>query len=590
MRYDDRIVEQVQSLNDIVEIISGFIPLRRAGRTFKALCPFHQEKTPSFIVNAERQIFHCFGCGAGGDVFSFLMKYENLTFPEALRQLAERAHVDLPQSTAGREECSIAGKLFEINEEAFHYYRKNFENRDSGKLAREYMEKRGFEPAVLEEAGVGLALADWRGLFDHLSRKGFPEDLLLKSGLVLRAAQGNCYDLLRGRVTFPIRNVQGKVVAFGGRIMTQELPKYINSPETEIFRKRREFYGLHLAKRFVSPENSRMFIVEGYLDQIRMALGGFRNTVATLGTALTEEHVRILKRYVGEAVLVYDGDKAGEAASLRGLEIFLQEGLLVKLLSLPAGKDPDQFIREDGAPAFEKLAGSAQDIFEFKLASLLKKYNRNDSLGLLRITSEFLETFAHVRNEVLLDQYISRLSVVLGVQAESIRRELGKLKAKLAPQFEKRAVEDRQPETKNRSGAEHEEFVLLGVLMTDPALIEKAGEALDPSEFTDEGARGVYAMLLEVSRSGEKVSLVTLLKRIQDESLKSRFLESSFFDLDELSRLKAVDDCIRGIRQKNLKRNLSDLQLRIKEAESKGSEEQVLQYMKEYQELMARLK
>ncbi len=590
MRYDDRIVEQVQSLNDIVEVISGFIPLRRAGRSFKALCPFHQEKTPSFIVNAERQVFHCFGCGVGGDVFSFLMKYENLTFPEALRQLAERVHVTLPQNTAGREENSIAGKLFEINEAASQYYRNNFQDREAGRIAREYLEKRGFDLAALEDFGVGFALADWRGLFDHLSRRGFQEELMLKSGLVLRAAQGNFYDLLRGRVIFPIRNVQGKTVAFGGRIMTHELPKYINSPETEIFRKRREFYGLNVAKRFVSDENSRMFVVEGYLDQIRMVLGGFRNTVATLGTALTEDHVRILKRYVSEAVLVYDGDKAGEAASLRGLEIFLQEGLLVKLLSLPSGKDPDQLIREDGTAVFEKLAANAQDIFDFKLASLLKKYNRNDSLGLLRITSEFLETFAHIRNEVLLDQYINRLSVVLGVQAESIRRELEKLKAKLTPQNEKREIAGLEPAVKSRGGAEQDEFALLSVLLTDPALIEKVAEELDPSEFLDEGARQVFSLMVEISRSGEKISLAAILKKIQDEHLKSCLLEASFFDLDELARLKAIDDCIRSIRQKHFRKKKSELQIRIKAAESRGMEGEVDQLMKEIQSLNARMK
>lgn len=589
MRYEDRIVEEVQSLNDIVEVISGYIPLRRAGKSFKAVCPFHQEKTPSFIVNAERQIFHCFGCGAGGDVYSFLMKYENLTFPEALRQLAERVHVTLPEKSTGKEENSIAGKLFEINEAAFQYYRKNFENKEIGRPAREYMQKRGFELTALEESGVGYALSDWRGLYDHLSRRGFPEDLMIKSGLILRAAQGNCYDLLRGRVIFPIRNAQGKTVAFGGRIMTDELPKYINSPETEIFRKRREFFGLNTAKRFIPADNPSIFVVEGYLDQIRLDLGGFRNTVATLGTALTEDHVRVLKRYVSEAVLVYDGDKAGEAASLRGLEIFLQEGLLVKLLSLPQGKDPDQLIREEGAEAFRKLAANAQDIFDFKLASLLKKYNRNDSLGLLRITGEFLETFAHVRNEVLLDQYINRLSMVLGVQSDSIRRELDKLRAKLArPEGPEKGGEPQKE--KKEGGAENDEFILLSVLFSDPALIEKVQEELSAEDFLDPGARQVFSLLGELNRSGRKVTLTSVLDRGDDERLKSRLRESSFFDMDEISRHKAVDDCIRSMRQKKIKKNLNDLQLKIREAESRGRGEQVLEYMKEYQALMARMK
>lgn len=590
MRHDDQIVDRVQSLNDIVEVISASVPLKRSGKSFKALCPFHQEKTPSFIVNPEKQIFHCFGCGAGGDVFSFLMKHENLNFPEALRQLAERVHVSLPEPSRERVRDSISGKLFEICEAAFQYYRGNLEDREAGRPAREYLENRGFSVKDLAEFGVGYAHPDWRGLFEHLAKKGFKEEHCLRSGLILRSSQGHCYDFLRSRVIFPIRNVQGKVVAFGGRVLTDELPKYINSPETEIFQKRKEFYGLHLAKRFIAAEYPRLYVVEGYLDQIRLYLGGFKNVVATLGTSLTEEHMRILKRYVTEVVLVYDGDKAGESASLRGLEILLRGGLSVKLLSLPDGMDPDQLLKEYGPEGFERLSKNEQDIFDFKLASLLKRYDKNDSLGLLKITSEFLETFAHIPNAVLLDRYVNRLSVILGVQEDSIRRELGKLKKK----FEEPGLQENHSSQGESEGgfqvsaAEQSEFTLLSVLLSDPSLLEKVVGELTPEEFDHHGAREIYRILLSLYQDGERISLSSLFNRIRDEELKTLVSKFSFFDLDVESRIKAVSDCLRRIKQKNYKKDLMDLQLRIKQAESTGHEDEVLRYLREYQTLMER--
>lgn len=592
MRYDDEIVERVQSLNDIIEVISGYIPLKRAGRNFKALCPFHPEKTPSFMVSADKQIFHCFGCGTGGDVFSFLMKYENLTFPEALKQLAGRVHVALPEPLKGQGSDSISGRLYDVYEEAARYYRRNLEDRELGRPARDYLEGRGFDPAGLGEFGIGFALPDWRGLLEHLVRKGFKEDFLVRAGLVLKSPQGGFYDLLRARVIFPIRNVQTKVVAFGGRALGPGEPKYINSPESEIFRKRREFYGLHIAKRAVSPDVPRMYVVEGYLDQIRMYLAGYRNTVATLGTALTEEHVRILKRYVGEAVLIYDGDRAGETASLRGLEVFLREGLLVRLCSLPAGTDPDAMLKVGGKEAFDKLISESRDIFDFKLSVLLRKYDRKDSLGLLKITSEFLETFTQITNAVLLDQYVNRLSGVLGVQADSIRRELAKLKRRFETGRDGgvKKVEGGFEPGSEGGAHERDEFTLLSLILADTSLLDRTVEVLEPEEFQDVTAREIYRQVRKLYEEGEQVTLSALLRRLREETPKAVLAKISFFDLDETSRLKAFQDCVTRIKRKNIQKDLEALQQRIRRAESEGREEEVLQYIEEYRSLLTRMK
>src|SRR3989338_8439402 len=431
MAYNDQIVDQVQSLNDIVEVVSTYIPLKRAGRNFKANCPFHNEKTPSFIVNPDKQIFHCFGCGVGGDVFSFLMKYEQMNFPEALKRLAERAHVTLPESkpSSPREKSQLE-RLYQIYLAASEFYHANLKHPELGKQARAYLAKRSFGTQEIDMFCIGFSLSEWRTLYEFLSKKGFGEQELLRSGLILRSAQGSPYDLFRNRIMFPILNAQGKVIAFGGRVMGDEMPKYLNSPETPVFRKRKEMYSLHLAKRAIgtSEEVRRILIVEGYLDCIRLYSNGFQNVVATLGTSLTQEHVQTLKRYADEAIVVFDGDKAGEQASLRGLDIFLEEGMGVRVLCLPKGFDPDDFIRSKGREAMTELLKQSQDVFDFKLQVLLARYNKSDSLGLLKITSEFLDTFAKIKSPVLVDRYLKKLAVTLGVEEGSLRSELNKLK------------------------------------------------------------------------------------------------------------------------------------------------------------------
>ncbi|MFA7002024.1 MAG: DNA primase, partial [Candidatus Omnitrophota bacterium] len=381
MLYGDNILEQVQSANDIVEVISQVVPLKRSGRNFKGLCPFHQEKTPSFMVNAEKQIFHCFGCQTGGDVFSFLMRYENMSFPEAVRRLAERAHIRLPEKPSGREEGpSDTEKYYEIYRLACEFYRRQYLDPVLGRKAREYFARRKFDEALAEEMKMGWAGDAWDGLFQFLSKKGFPEELLLKSGLICRSTKGTLFDLFRNRLLFPIHQLQGKVVAFGGRLIEdREGPKYLNSPENPIFSKRRELFGLHLSKKFIDREKPRILVVEGYFGFLRLYQNGFKSAVATLGTALTEEHVRILKRFAEEAVVIYDGDKAGEAASLRGMEVFLEGDMSVKLARLEGGLDPDDLIREKGAEAFAEVLGKATDFFDFKLETLQKRFNRKDS-------------------------------------------------------------------------------------------------------------------------------------------------------------------------------------------------------------------
>ncbi len=588
MAYDDRVIDQVQSLNDIVEIISSYVPLKRSGRSFKACCPFHQEKTPSFMVHPEKQIFHCFGCGAGGDVFSFLMKYEQLTFPEALARLAERVHVTLPVSKqVSPKERSETEELYQIYQAATEFYHAYLKHPESGKQARSYLEGRGFGREEIETFKLGFSPAEWRKLFEFLSKKGFREQSLLRSGLIVRSSQGSSYDLFRGRVMFPICNAQGKPIALGGRVMGNETPKYLNSPESPIFRKRKELYNIHLAKMAIgsSDEVRRLMIVEGYLDVVRLYVNGFKNVVATLGTSLTPEHVHILKRYADEAIAVFDGDKAGEAASLRGLDIFLEESMSVKVLSLPKGFDPDSLIKTKGREAMAELIGQSQDVFDFKLGVLLNRYNRSDSLGLLRITSEFLETFSKIKNSVLLDRYLKKLAVNLGVQESSLRTELQKIKSR-RPYGE---VSEAKPAGAQAMKKEPSfELNLMSLFIQYPDYFSKFKEAFPTYEFSSERTRGIFQTLeTSLQQETRPPSAAQLMNRLPNEGLKTFASELCLTSWEqESSREQVFRDCVGRIRELEKAERLAQLRNEIAQAEELGDQARVLKAVKAYQTLL----
>jgi len=591
---NDPVVHQVASLNDIVEIISGYFPLKKAGRNFKACCPFHPEKTPSFMVNPDRQIFHCFGCGVGGDVFTFLMKIENLNFPEALEKLANRVHVILPKRSGDREgekTKSRKEKLYEICQLAAQFYTKNFKEPKIGEIARKYMAGRGFDSQVIEQYGVGYATEGWQSLFDDLSKKGYSTDLLYASGLVTKNREGRPFDLFRKRVIFPILNSQGKVIAFGGRaISNQDIPKYLNSPETEIFKKRDELYGLYQAKKHVDSDKSQLFVVEGYLDLIRLVQSGFLNSVATLGTSLTQDHVRLLRRYVMEAVLVYDGDRAGESASIRGIDVFLEEGMNVKLLSLPSGLDPDDFLKQRGREAFLELASKAQDVFDFKLAHLLKRFNPKDTVGLVRITNEFLEMLLKIKNSVLVDRYLKKLGGILGIDESSLRREFLKLQSKSSPEKDRNQAVQGEKDIPAVPLAH--EWTLISLAIRDHKYLEILFKNLDAQDFKDLEAEKIFSLLGEYAskQPAERLTLSIVLSQVASQTTRSFLSHLAFFDISEEECDKAVEDCLTKMKRKNYEDELSSLLTKMKQAEVSGEEGKVFEYIRQYQALVAKKK
>ncbi|MFH1305049.1 MAG: DNA primase [Candidatus Omnitrophota bacterium] len=365
------VIDSILDRLDIVEIISGYIQIKKSGRNFKACCPFHNEKTPSFVVSPDKQIYHCFGCAAGGNVISFVMKYENMEFPEAVKLLAAGAGVSLPE-TGRNSSRSSTGHLYEINQTAADFYHDILMS-EEGRGALEYLKARGLDDKTLKTFMVGYAPQGWENFKTFCVKKKIPLEFARKAGLTIPSEKGKGdYDRFRNRIIFPIFSERGRVLGFGGRVLDNSLPKYINSPETPIYSKSNVLYGLNFSRQAIRDEKY-VIITEGYLDVISSFKHGSTNVVATSGTALTASQVVILKKYADTAVMVFDADQAGEAASLRGLDILLQNGMKVKIATLPEGEDPDSFVRKNGRKKFEKIIDDAKGLFDYKLDLLIKK-------------------------------------------------------------------------------------------------------------------------------------------------------------------------------------------------------------------------
>ena len=585
MRYDPSVIQQVSSQNDIVEVISSHLTLKKAGKNFKGLCPFHNEKTPSFMVNPDRQIFHCFGCGANGDVIEFVRKIENLDFPETLEFLAKRANIELPKQNFGSEKKrSETNQMEKLLERALAYFRSLYKDQRGG-LAREYMEGRQFPADVLEEFEVGYSLDEWKGLTELLTREGFRQDLMLKSGLIKRSEKGNVYDVFRGRVLFPIRNATSRLIGFGGRVISKEgTPKYLNSPETEWFKKGRELFGLNVAKKFVSKDNGRLFIVEGYMDCVRLHGAGIKNTAATLGTALTSDHVRLIRRYADEAILVFDGDNAGASAAFRSLDVFLEEGFPVKVLTVPSGMDPDDFVVEKGAEGFQELAAKSKDFFDYKLSLLRSQYSGTDSMGLLKITSSLLEVLAKMNNEILQSHYLHKLSNSLQIDETSLRSELAKLKGKMRPNQQNMEKNQLKSAPSPSIPLSKEEVLLLFLLSLEEG--DKQLDRINPGYFQSDAAKQALELLTQICQDQPpKARLPLFLSGLKDEGLKKKITELSFMDWESEDLVQALNDCVLKIENAKREAKIKALEAKIRLAEEQGQTELLTQYLKDFQEL-----
>ena len=423
-------IEQVRNASDIVDVIGSYVPLKRAGTNFIGLCPFHKEKTPSFNVSPSKQIFHCFGCHKGGDVFTFLREFENLTFVETVQRLAERARIpiEFDMTPGQREEGSLKEQLRSLHEQVTKRWEIALSNDANAQGARDYLAKRGVSDEAVKRFRMGFAPDKWDDTLNWAKSKKHEPNLLEKGGLVISGDKGH-YDRFRGRLIFPICDEQGRVIGFSGRVLAadQKGGKYINSPETPIFSKSRVIYGLDKAKRPILDAKS-VIVCEGQLDIIACHLAGIENAVAPQGTALTADHARILNRYAEEVVLCFDSDTAGQQAALRSLDDLLASGLAIRVAVIPQPHDPDSFIRENGAEAFRKLIDEAPGFFDFLINYLCQIHDANSDRGRVNIVQSMREAVQKTENPILIDTYAQKLSHRLGVAVDAVRTEFAKRK------------------------------------------------------------------------------------------------------------------------------------------------------------------
>ncbi len=415
------LIEQIKDKNDIVQVISEYVSLKRTGRSLVGLCPFHSEKTPSFNVNQGKQFFYCFGCGTGGDVFSFIMKLENLDFIEAAKILADRAGIVWPEFKKTDSEVERRRmELFKINQLAAAVFNQYLVKTDLGKSARDYFKKRNIEVESWSRFKLGYAPPGWHNLTEVLRKKSISLEAAEKLGLVSLGENG-FYDRFRERIIFPITDLKGNIVGFGGRVMNDSQPKYLNSPETEIFHKGHFLFGLSSARDAIRKQNQAI-IVEGYLDVIQAQQAGFNNTVASLGTALTKEQARLIKKFTSEVVLAYDADSAGQKATIRGMELLQEAELNVKILKMPVGDDPDSFIKKNGAEAFSRLIEGALNLADFKLQQVIKEFNLNTPEGKIQAVQAVLPEIASLDN-ISREFYLRQLARETGITEVTVFAE-----------------------------------------------------------------------------------------------------------------------------------------------------------------------
>jgi len=505
----DHILDRIRSATDIVGLIRESLPLKKAGSAFKALCPFHREKTPSFHVNPERQIFKCFGCGEGGDVFSWIMKTEGVSFFEAAATLAERSHIELPATATSGAPVGEKERLYRANEWAADLFHRWLLEDNRGKSAREYLERRGIPEGIVKTYGLGYSPDAWDALLSEAKEQNASESILLKAGLLIPGRdEQRPYDRFRNRLMFPIRDIRNRVIGFGARALDDSEPKYLNSPETPLFSKGRVLYAIDKARNALR-EKKQAIVVEGYMDTIAAHQYGIDRTVGVLGTALTRDHVRILRRYVDEAVLVFDADNAGQASANRSIDAFAAEELDVRVVTLPDGLDPDDFLRRDGKEAFLKVIESAKDGVTHKLNRALA--GRGDSsLGQSKALDDVLATIALMPNAVTQSIEVKKIAERTAIPEQTLSRRVQQVaRNQWSPRPETPASEDSQP----RRSADRE---LLQALLAYPETAPFVRENLDRALLADTAVRALIERLLALIEMDSDAGPSGLLARTQE--------------------------------------------------------------------------
>ncbi len=573
----DDLINEVRQQADIVEIISEYVPLERTGKNYKGLCPFHKEKTPSFVVNPDMQLFKCYGCGVGGNVFTFLMQYEKYTFPEAVQTVAQRVGVSLETSSLDQTspQRQRIDTLYRLHTEAAEYFARQLSENDESQYVRDYLSRRGIDQAAARMFLLGYALSAWDDLCKTFAKK-YPRDLLLESGVVIQKKSGvGEYDRFRERLMIPISDERGRVMAFGGRILGDGEPKYLNSPENPIFHKARTLFGLHQAKEAIRRTGTAI-IVEGYFDMIVPYSCGVRNVAATMGTALTEQHLRLLQRYAKKVVLVFDADAAGVKATLRTLDLFLQSGFEARAGVLPQGEDPDSFVRKNGAEAFQHVIDKAPLLLDFIRDRILEQYDLSSIEQQIACASQLLPTIVKIRDIVERDLQLNKTADLLKVSDKALLEEFKKISATGELRVQQRK---KTPQTPKHSPIPRLEQYLLKALLKDKRLIAAIRAELDPQEVSHPVARKVLETLFVFEDKTDFEAKV--LDLFQGTSAQND-LADLFLHTDEIiDPARTVQDCLRQLRQRRFERQTLDLSRKVRDAQEQRNSDTIERFLEQ---------
>ncbi len=585
MYYSDQIIDEVRSRNDIVDVVGSYVKLKRSGSGYQGLCPFHSEKTPSFHVNPSRQTYKCFGCGKGGNVFTFLMEYENFSFPEALRYLAERSGVELPKEDVSKQQQKRAeerSRLQAVYKEAATYYYQRLRS-PAGQNAYRYLLERGLSEETIIRFGLGYSDSK---LYPLLKKEGYSDEFLSKSGLFTYTEERGVRDKFWNRVMFPIMDANSKVIAFGGRVMGDGMPKYLNSPETEIFEKSRHLYGLHVARRTKRPY---MLLCEGYMDTIALHQAGFDNAVASLGTALTGLQANLLRRYTKEVAITYDSDGAGQKAALRAIPILREAGIKTRVVNLRPYKDPDEFVKALGARAYEERVEQAESSFFFELRVLSEEFDRNDPEDKMRFYQEAAKKMLLFPDELERNTYIQAFCKEYYVPVDEFRKLVNRLGSQSSFQknYEEVRAKDRKEfsqRSKPENGLRTAQKLLLTWCVEQPEYFSLLDGILAPEDF-EEGifqsvAEKCFLQYQEAGRV-DPAQLISRFETKEEQTLAADICSARLYDeLKPEERRKAFADTVIRIKSRSL-------ELAGAKAVQENDANRLLTLMKEKKELSA---
>jgi len=576
-RYSEDIINEVFSENDIVDYVSQYVKLKRAGKDYSGLCPFHGEKTPSFHVSQDKQLFHCFGCGASGNLVQFVMRIEGLDFIEALKLLADRAGIILPEDNGVTDDIIHEKKqrMYKMNKFAARFYYNNLVKHEKGKTALEYFKNRQISPKTITAYGLGYSLDEKRNLTDALIREGFKEEEIFDAGLSIER-DGKYIDKFRNRVMFPIIDLRGNVIGFGGRIMGQakeingfKIPKYLNSPETLVFNKGKNLFSLNYAKK---DDPGKIILVEGYMDVISVYQAGITNIAATLGTAITPDQAKLLLRYCSEILLCYDSDEAGEKATIRAIEVINGVGGRARIIRLKGAKDPDEYIKKNGVSAFKRAVAEAMPSTEYRISGVKSQYNIDTPEGKIEFVSKAAEALLTIQNDVEVDAYIKKISEETGISREAIYSEYKKKKKSKnyqETQFTPKPIPAQTNQQKQPDGVIYPtktEALLLNLMVKNKKYINMVKEKISEEDFSAPVSKKLLKMIFEAGENGklpEPSVIITAFDGGDAQIAGRSFYNNEIYSDEE----KSINDLIIDLKKSKINKEIKNTKdpVRLKE-------------------------